>query len=78
MLPDRCLNHHAPLRMSSRYLEVGVEDVIFSNLSMNPYQQRIRSFISWGLTLGLILTWTAPGKLSRVETREMQRLMPFR
>ncbi|POY71826.1 hypothetical protein BMF94_5187 [Rhodotorula taiwanensis] len=56
----QCLNHHAPLRMSSRYLEVGVEDVIFSNLSMNPYQQRIRSFISWGLTLGLILTWTAP------------------
>lgn len=47
--------------MSSRYLEVGVDDVIFSNLNVNPYQQRLRYFISWAATIGLIITWSFPG-----------------
>ncbi|GAA5981751.1 hypothetical protein JCM10908_004590 [Rhodotorula pacifica] len=56
----QCLNHHTPLRMSSRYLEVAQEDVIWSNLNINPYQQRARYAISWAATIGLIITWSIP------------------
>lgn len=56
----QCLNHHAPLRMSSRYLEVAQADVIWSNLNINPYQQRARYALSWAATIGLIITWSFP------------------
>jgi hypothetical protein len=56
----RCLNHHAPLRMSTRWLEVGEEDVIWANLNINPYQQRLRYAASWAMTLGLIILWSFP------------------
>ncbi|BGP15990.1 hypothetical protein JCM10213_005460 [Rhodosporidiobolus nylandii] len=56
----QCLNHHAPLRMSSRFLEVGQEDVIWGNLNINPYQQRVRYALSWAMTLGLIILWSFP------------------
>lgn len=58
----QCLAHHAPLRMAGRYLEVDQEDVIWSNLSINPYEARIRYVISWSLTLGLIILWSIPGQ----------------
>lgn len=47
--------------MSARYVEVAQEDVIWSNLSINPYQARIRYWGSWALTLGLIIGWSFPG-----------------
>ncbi|GAA6042266.1 hypothetical protein JCM8097_000605 [Rhodosporidiobolus ruineniae] len=56
----QCLNHHAPLRMSSRFLEVGVDDVIWGNLNINPYQQRVRYAASWAATIGLIILWSFP------------------
>ncbi|GAA5869649.1 hypothetical protein JCM8547_005096 [Rhodosporidiobolus lusitaniae] len=56
----QCLNHHAPLRMSSRFLEVGQDDVIWGNLNINPYQQRARLAASWAATLGLIILWSFP------------------
>ncbi|GAA5978196.1 hypothetical protein JCM11641_001131 [Rhodosporidiobolus odoratus] len=56
----QCLNHHAPLRMSTRYLEVGQEDVIWGNLNINPYQARLRYAASWAATLGLIILWSFP------------------
>ncbi|GAA5838909.1 hypothetical protein JCM11251_003734 [Rhodosporidiobolus azoricus] len=56
----QCLNHHAPLRMSSRFLEVGQDDVIWGNLNINPYQQRLRYAASWAATLGLIILWSFP------------------
>jgi hypothetical protein len=56
----QCLAHHAPLRMSARYLEVDQEDVIWSNLSINPYQAKIRYALSWAMTIGLIVLWSIP------------------
>ncbi|TNY20875.1 hypothetical protein DMC30DRAFT_396414 [Rhodotorula diobovata] len=56
----QCLNHHAPLRMSARYLEVAQDDVIWGNLNINPYQQRARYAISWAMTIGLIVLWSFP------------------
>ncbi|KAI5480450.1 AMP deaminase [Pseudohyphozyma bogoriensis] len=56
----QCLAHHAPLRMSARYIEVSQEDVIWSNLSINPYQAKVRYAISWAFTIGLIVAWAFP------------------
>ena len=50
--------------MSARYVEVAQEDVIWSNLSINPYQARIRYWGSWAMTLGLIIGWSFPGELA--------------
>ncbi|KAK4698531.1 calcium permeable stress-gated cation channel, partial [Phenoliferia sp. Uapishka_3] len=54
------LVHHAPLRMSDRYLEVDQDDVIWSNLTINPYQIKVRYAISWAATIGLIVLWSFP------------------
>ncbi|GAA5918190.1 hypothetical protein JCM1841_005294 [Sporobolomyces salmonicolor] len=56
----QCLAHHAPLRMSTRYLEVAQEDVIWGNLNINPYQARGRYVLSWAATVGLIILWSFP------------------
>ncbi|KAK4056830.1 phosphate metabolism protein 7 [Microbotryomycetes sp. JL221] len=56
----QCLNHHAPLRMAARYLEVAQEDVIWSNLNINPYQAKLRYVASWAATVGLIVGWAFP------------------
>ena len=58
------LTHNQPYRMSAsqKYIEVAPEDVIWENLSMNPYDRRLRSTLSWSATVGLILLWTIPGQ----------------
>ncbi|KAL8284084.1 hypothetical protein RQP46_005197 [Phenoliferia psychrophenolica] len=56
----QCLAHHAPLRMAERFVEVEQQDVIWSNLTINPYQAKIRYALSWALTLGLIILWSFP------------------
>jgi hypothetical protein len=65
---SQCLAHHAPLRMSARYLEVDQEDVIWDNLKINPYQARGRYVISWALTIGLIILWSFPGMFCLVSS----------
>ncbi|KNF00171.1 hypothetical protein PSTG_06581 [Puccinia striiformis f. sp. tritici PST-78] len=54
------LAHHTPLKMNSKWLDVAVEDVIWKNLSMDPFQQRIRGLISWAITITLIVFWAIP------------------
>jgi hypothetical protein len=56
------LIHHEAYRMSDslKYVEVAPEDVIWDNLVMNPYERRVRSAISWGATIGLIILWAFP------------------
>lgn len=49
--------HHAPYKMSRRYIEAHPNAVIWSNLSMNPYAQKIRTAIFWAATAGLIIAW---------------------
>ena len=46
--------------MSKRYTNVSPSDVIWSNLSMNPYEYRIRFALFWTATLALILFWAVP------------------
>lgn len=54
------LTHHSPYRMADRHLGVAPQDVLWANLNMNPYEARIRTAMSWGITLGLIILWAFP------------------
>jgi hypothetical protein len=58
--------------MSNRYIEVAPEDVIWANLGMNPYEQKIRIAISYSITAALIIFWCFPvafvGIISNVYT----------
>lgn len=57
---QQCLQHHLPLRMSGRFTDCAPEDVIWSNLSINPFQAKARFAISWAITIGLIILWAFP------------------
>lgn len=59
-LAAQSLTHNEPYRMADKYTEVAPDDVIWSNLGLNPYEQRIRTAISYGATLGLIILWAIP------------------
>ncbi|ORY30595.1 hypothetical protein BCR39DRAFT_529076 [Naematelia encephala] len=53
-------------------IELVPEDVVWSNISMSPYQRKIRTVVSWALTIGLIIIWAVPvafvGLVSNVDT----------
>lgn len=53
-------------------IEVVPDDVIWTNLSINPYQRKARSLVSIGLTTVLIIFWAIPmafvGFVSNVDT----------
>lgn len=59
-LAAQSLTHNEPYRMADKYTEVAPDDVIWGNLGLNPYEQRIRTAISYGLTAGLIILWAFP------------------
>lgn len=63
-LATQALAHHEPYRMSERYNEIAPQDVVWSNLGLNPYETKVRLAISWGLTLGLIILWAFPGTVA--------------
>ncbi|EIW55322.1 DUF221-domain-containing protein [Trametes versicolor FP-101664 SS1] len=54
------LTHHMPYRMATKTVGVSPKDVVWSNLNMNPYEARIRTAISWAITVGLIIVWAIP------------------
>jgi hypothetical protein len=54
------LTHNMPWRMSDKYTEVAPADVSWSNLGINPYEQRLRTLISVAATAGLIVCWAFP------------------
>ena len=60
-MATQVLTHHMPYRMSAQSVGVSPDDVIWSNLNMNPYEARIRTAISWAITIGLIIVWAIPG-----------------
>ncbi|KAI8324299.1 DUF221-domain-containing protein [Martensiomyces pterosporus] len=49
---------YKPFSMNSVSLEVNPADIIWSNLNMNPYDRRMRSYISFGISVGLTIAWT--------------------
>ncbi|KAH9941598.1 uncharacterized protein BXZ73DRAFT_97988 [Epithele typhae] len=59
-MAGQVLTHHMPYRMTASSVGVDPEDVIWSNLNMNPYEARIRTAISWAITIGLIIVWAIP------------------
>jgi hypothetical protein len=59
-LAGQALIHHEPYRMSKKYIEVAPSDVIWSNLTLNPYEMKVRLAISWGITFALIVFWAIP------------------
>lgn len=50
----RLLTHHEPYRMTKKYIDVAPEDIVWSNLSMNPYEAQVRTLISYGITAALV------------------------
>jgi len=48
------LTHHEPYRMGKRYIDVSPEDVVWDNLSMNPYEAQVRTLVSYGATAALV------------------------
>ena len=48
------LTHHEPYRMGKKYIDVSPEDVVWSNLSMNPYEAQVRTLISYAMTAALV------------------------
>ncbi|KAG8960835.1 hypothetical protein FRC03_006078 [Tulasnella sp. 419] len=59
-LAAQSLTHNEPYRMAGKYTEVAPEDVIWGNLGLNPYEQKIRTAISYAATAGLIIFWAIP------------------
>lgn len=53
-------------------IEVVPEDVEWTNLSISPSQRKMRKFVSWALTIFLIIIWAVPvafvGVVSNVDT----------
>ncbi|KAI0366794.1 DUF221-domain-containing protein [Pilatotrama ljubarskyi] len=54
------LTHHMPYRMAGKSVGLAPEDVVWSNLNMNPYEVRVRTAVSWCITIGLIILWAFP------------------
>ncbi|KAF3935384.1 hypothetical protein ABW20_dc0101255 [Dactylellina cionopaga] len=65
-------NHHVPLRMAPRYLEVSPTDVIWENLHMRWWDRYLRYGASNAAVVGLILAWSIPmvfvASLSQIST----------
>ncbi|KAJ1649339.1 phosphate metabolism protein 7 [Dispira simplex] len=54
------LMHKQPLRMNPRHLEIHPDDVIWSNLNVNPYSRQLRIALSIVITIALVIFWAAP------------------
>ncbi|RDB30694.1 Uncharacterized protein RSN1 [Hypsizygus marmoreus] len=59
-LAMQVLTHHEPYRMSGKHVEVSPDDVIWANLGLNPYEQKVRRTLSYAATAGLIILWAFP------------------
>jgi hypothetical protein len=61
-MANQILLHDQPYRMAGHYTEVAPEDVVWSNLNLNPYERKLRLVASYAITLGLVILWTFPSK----------------
>ncbi|KAJ2816456.1 phosphate metabolism protein 7, partial [Coemansia erecta] len=49
---------YKPFSMNLVSLDVSPDDIIWSNLNLNPYDRRIRGYISLAATIGLVIVWS--------------------
>ncbi|WWC85304.1 uncharacterized protein L201_000166 [Kwoniella dendrophila CBS 6074] len=56
----QCLTHNQPYTMAARFTEQSPQNVIWRNLSLNPYERRVRQGLSWAASVGLIIAWATP------------------
>lgn len=52
------LTHELPLRMSGRYINVGLDDVIWQSMNINPYSQKLRRVAMLAATAAIIIFWS--------------------
>ncbi|KXN81695.1 hypothetical protein AN958_03942, partial [Leucoagaricus sp. SymC.cos] len=71
-LAVQVLAHHDPYRMTTKYNEVSPHDVIWANLNLNPYEQKVGYAIFFSATAALIIFWSIPvafvGAISNINT----------
>ncbi|ORX74323.1 hypothetical protein DL89DRAFT_280758 [Linderina pennispora] len=48
---------YKPFSMDNVSFDVNPDDIIWSNLNMNPYDRQMRAYMSFGITIGLTITW---------------------
>ncbi|KAJ9112858.1 hypothetical protein QFC19_000413 [Naganishia cerealis] len=68
----RVVNKDKSRKMIASGIEVVPEDIEWNNTSKNPHQRKIGNYVSWALTVGLIIVWAIPvtfvGAISNVDT----------
>ena len=67
--------HDQPYRMTGHFLEVAPEDVVWSNLNINPYWGQIRRLISYTITAGLLFFWSFPSKSCAISSKHKSSAM---
>ncbi|CAE6409810.1 unnamed protein product [Rhizoctonia solani] len=58
--PERHWTCKQSYRMAKQHTEVAPADVIWGNLGINPYEERIRKAICYAATAGLMIFWAIP------------------
>ena len=48
-----------PHYLSDQYLDCHPDDIVWSNLNLNPYEKRTRKVLFWALTMATVIFWTA-------------------
>lgn len=43
--------------MNRRFIEQAPSNIIWNNMRINSYEARLRSAVSWALTIGIIIAW---------------------
>ncbi|KAJ2710328.1 phosphate metabolism protein 7 [Coemansia spiralis] len=76
MAAQTVLDYH-PFSMNTVSLDIDPDDVIWGNLNLNPYDRRIRSYISLAATIGLVIVWSLlTGALTTLVSIENLKKLP--
>jgi hypothetical protein len=54
------LNHHVPLQMGPRIVEISPSDVLWDNMAVKWWERYVRSFVVLIACVGITILWSAP------------------